>query len=128
MNNRQMFKAGFLAKCVEDGLTLPEIKQRVKQAIHAMTEKKADGLLESLVKAPIAGILGAGAIGTALGHMVVGPSVYETLKERKSTPEELMHQELVGEYDRQARILEQNTDLARRKKLRDNGIRGITRY
>ena len=125
MNNRQMFKAGFLAKCVEDGLTLPEIKQRVKQAIHV---KKADGILESLANAPVTGLLGAGAIGTALGHMVIGPSVYETLKERKSTPEELMHQELVGEYDRQARIIQQNTDLARRKKLRDNGIRGITRY
>jgi hypothetical protein len=125
MNNRQMFKAGFLAKCVEDGLTLPEIKQRVKQAIHV---KKADGLLESLAQAPVAGLLGAGALGTALGHMVIGPSVYETFKERKSTPEELMHQELVGEYDRQARIIQQNTDLARRKKLRDNGIRGITRY
>ena len=125
MNNRQMFKAGFLAKCVEDGLTLPEIKQRVKQAIHV---KKADGILESLAQAPVAGLLGAGALGTALGHMVIGPSVYETLKERKSTPEELMHQELVGEYDRQARIIQQNTDLARRKKLRDNGIRGITRY
>jgi hypothetical protein len=120
-----MFKAGFLAKCVEDGLTLPEIKQRVKQAIHV---KKADGLLESLAQAPVAGLLGAGALGTALGHMVIGPSVYETFKERKSTPEELMHQELVGEYDRQARIIQQNTDLARRKKLRDNGIRGITRY
>ena len=125
MNNRQMFKAGFLAKCVEDGLTLPEIKQRVKQAIHV---KKADGILESLAQAPVAGLLGAGALGTALGHMVIGPSVYETLKERKSTPEELMHQELVGEYYRQARIIQQNTDLARRKKLRDNGIRGITRY
>ena len=125
MNNRQMFKAGFLAKCVEDGLTVPEIKQRVKQAIHV---KKADGILESLANAPVTGLLGAGAIGTALGHMVIGPSVYETLKERKSTPEELMHQELVGEYDRQARIIQQNTDLARRKKLRDNGIRGITRY
>ena len=128
MNNRQMFKAGFLAKCVEDGLTIPEIKQRVKQAIHTMTEKKANGILEKIVQAPLAGILGIGAMGTALGHMVIGPSVYETLKERKSTPEELMHQELVGEYDRQARIIEQNTDLARRKKLRDNGIRGITRY
>lgn len=125
MNNRQMFKAGFLAKCVEDGLTLPEIKQRVKQAIHV---KKADGILESLAQAPVTGLLGAGALGTALGHMVIGPSVYETFKERKSTPEELMHQELVGEYDRQARIIQQNTDLARRKKLRDNGIRGITRY
>ena len=123
-----MFKAGFLAKCVEDGLTIPEIKQRVKQAIHTMTEKKANGILEKIVQAPLAGILGIGAMGTALGHMVIGPSVYETLKERKSTPEELMHQELVGEYDRQARIIEQNTDLARRKKLRDNGIRGITRY
>ena len=56
MNNRQMFKAGFLAKCVEDGLTLPEIKQRVKQAIHAMTEKKADGILENLAKAPVLGL------------------------------------------------------------------------
>jgi hypothetical protein len=33
LNQRQMFKAGFLARCIEDGYTTPDqIRERVKEA------------------------------------------------------------------------------------------------
>ena len=131
MDDKQMFKVAFLAKCVEDGLTLDEIHLRVKQALHL---KKADPLsaaVEFIKTVPTIGLAGiglAGGGGYYLGNKVIGPGIHEAIKPPIPDKEDMMREELINEYDRQSELIKRQSELARRKRLRDMNISGVTRY
>lgn len=142
MDDKQMFKVAFLAKCVEEGLTLDQIHTRVKQAL-AMTEKKAIVGLETLQKLNPFSLLGyakdfsltalggaalAGAGSYYAGNKLLGPALYQMTKAPTPTKEDLLQEELSNEYDRQTDILKRQTEMTRRRRERDRGISGVTRY
>jgi hypothetical protein len=138
MNDKQMFKVAFLAKCVEDGLTLDQIHMRVKQAL-ALAEKSAEGksLFDTLNPMPLIkdvtlGGLGVAALGGAgsyyLGNKLLGPAAYQATKAPIPSKEDLLQEELANEYDRQTDIIKRQTEMTRRKRERDRGISGVTRY
>ena len=90
MNDKQMFKVAFLAKCVEDGLTLDQIHMRVKQALALAEKSGADkSWFDALNPLPFirdVGYTGAGvaALGGAgsyyLGNRLLGPGLYQATK------------------------------------------------
>lgn len=140
MTDKQMFKVAFLAKCVEDGLTLDQIHVRVKQAL-VLAEKKAnkDGnsFWDSWNPLAIAkdiswaGLAGAGVVGAGgyyMGNKVLGPGAYHLTKAPIPSKEDLLQEELVNEYDRQTDIIKRQTEMTKRKRERDRGISGVTRY
>lgn len=140
MNDKQMFKVAFLAKCVEDGLTLDQIHMRVKQAL-VLAEKKANKDGSSFWDAwnPLAiakdmswaGLAGAGVVGAGgyyMGNKVLGPGAYHLTKAPIPSKEDLLQEELVNEYDRQTDIIKRQTEMTKRKRERDRGISGVTRY
>jgi|694.fasta_scaffold79018_4 hypothetical protein len=138
MNDKQMFKVAFLAKCVEDGLTIDQIHVRVKQAL-ALVEKNAEGksLFDTLNPLPLirdAGYTGLGlaALGGAgsyyLGNKLLGPAMYQATKAPIPSKEDLLQEELANEYDRQTEIIKRQTEMTRRKRERDRGMSGVTRY
>jgi len=141
MDEKQMFKAAFLAKCVEDGLSIDQISERVKTALHtakvkASFEKKAltdligfgADVLKTLGKAY--GLFGLGAIAlpTAAGYYGLGPMIHNVTKPNLPNRDEILKEELTREYERQADMLKKNTELAKRRKERSKNISGITRY
>jgi hypothetical protein len=72
MTGKQLFKLAFLSKCIEDGLTMEQMCERAKQALHfsekrSMHEKKA--LLKELGELSLKG-LGYGATG--VGNTIEG--------------------------------------------------------
>jgi hypothetical protein len=138
MNDKQMFKVAFLAKCVEDGLTLDQIHMRVKQAL-ALVEKNAEGksLFDTLNPLPLirdvgyTGLGGAALAGAGsyyLGNKLLGPAMYQATKAPIPSKEDLLQEELANEYDRQTEIIKRQTEMTRRKRERDRGMSGVTRY
>ena len=140
LTDKQMFKVAFLAKCVEDGLTLDQIHVRVKQAL-VLAEKKANKDGNSFWDAwnPLAiakdmswaGLAGAGVVGAGgyyMGNKVLGPGAYHLTKAPIPSKEDLLQEELVNEYDRQTDIIKRQTEMTKRKRERDRGISGVTRY
>lgn len=141
MDEKQMFKAAFLAKCVEDGLSIDQISERVKTALHAAKvkasfEKKAltdligfgADVLKTLGKAYGIGGLAAIALPTAAGYYGLGPMIHNVTKPNLPSRDEILKEELTREYERQADMLKKNTELAKRRKERSKNISGITRY
>lgn len=141
MDEKQMFKAAFLAKCVEDGLSIDQISERVKTALHAAKvkasfEKKAltdligfgADVLKTLGKAYGIGGLAAIALPTAAGYYGLGPMIHNVTKPNLPNRDEILKEELTREYERQADMLKKNTELAKRRKERSKNISGITRY
>jgi len=138
MNDKQMFKVAFLAKCVEDGLTLDQIHVRVKQAL-ALAEKSAEGKswFDALNPLPLIrdlGYTGGGlaALGGAgsyyLGNKLLGPGLYQATKPPIPSKDDLLQEEITNEYDRLTEIIKRQTEMTRRKRERDRGISGVTRY
>lgn len=133
MTDKQMFKVAFLSKCIEDGLSLDEIKVRVKQALY-FAEKKAgvaDAFVDLIKTMPLvagAGLGAAGAGGYYLGNKIIGPGIHEAVKPPIPDKEDMLREELINEYDRQTDIIKRQAELARRKRLRDMNISGVTRY
>lgn len=131
MTDKQMFKVAFLSKCIEQGMTIDEIHLRVKQALHL---KKADPLsaaVEFIKTVPTIGLAGiglAGGGGYYLGNKVIGPGIHEAIKPPIPDKEDMMREELINEYDRQSELIKRQSELARRKRLRDMNISGVTRY
>ena len=127
VSNKQMFKLAFISKCIEEGLTVEQMCERVKQALH-FAEKKAG------VIGDIAGTLGWGSLlpaagATALGYYALGPLAYSALsKPNLPSREDLLKEELMTEYQRQTDILKKNTELAKRRKERNKNISGVTRF
>ena len=133
MTNKQMFKVAFLAKCIEDGLTIDEIKVRVKQALHVV-EKKANtyaAIADLIRTVPLLG-LGAGSLiaggGYYGGKNIIGPGIHEAFKAPLPDKEDLLKEEVINEYDRQAETIKRQAELTRRRRERDRGMSGITRY
>jgi hypothetical protein len=130
MTEKQMFKVAFLSKCIEEGLTLDDIKLRVKQALY-FTEKRANTLVELLKTMPVLAAGGAGLAGAGgyyLGNKVIGPGIHEALKKPIPDKEDMLREEIINEYDRQTETIKRQAELARRRRLRDMGISGVTRY
>ena len=138
MNDKQMFKVAFLAKCVEDGLTLDQIHVRVKQAL-ALAEKSAEGKswFDALNPMPLirelgytgGGIAALGGAGSYyLGNKLLGPGLYQATKPPIPSKDDLLQEEITNEYDRQTEIIKRQTEMTRRKRERDRGISGVTRY
>lgn len=129
MTDKQLFKVAFLSKCIDEGLTLDEIKVRVKQALY-FAEKRAG--IEDLVKWPVVAGLGtlalAGGLPYFLGNKVVGPAAHTILKPQVPDKDDLLREELINEYDRQSEIIKRQAELTKRKRLRDRGISGVTRF
>ena len=135
MDDKQMFKVAFLAKCIDEGLNLDEIKTRVKQALYFAEKRALDGpitnILGQLGSIPLVGLAGltaAGAGGYYLGNQVVGPGLHKVTKAPVPSREEMLNEELTNEYDRQATLIKRQTEMAKRRRERDRGISGVTRY
>jgi hypothetical protein len=143
MDDKQMFKAAFLAKCVEDGLSIDQIAERVKTALHTAKAKSfyekrsgivgeaadaAANVLKTLAKGY--GLAGLASIGipTAAGYYGLGPLIHNVTKPNLPNRDEILKEELTREYERQADMLKKNTELAKRRKERSKNISGITRY
>jgi hypothetical protein len=139
MNDKQMFKVAFLAKCVEDGLTIDQIHVRVKQAL-ALVKQGGDGnstLFDALNPLPLIKSVGYTGLGLAalggagsyyLGNKLLGPAMYQATKAPIPSKEDLLQEELANEYDRQTEIIKRQTEMTRRKRERDRGMSGVTRY
>jgi len=151
MTGKQLFKLAFLSKCIEDGLTMEQMCERAKQALH-FSEKRAlfgiDDLIskggDALTATIGAGgkvlgglasnlpwMAGAAAVGAPLaaGYYIGGPLSYNMLsKPNLPTKEEMMQEELLNEYEKQTKQLKQQSELAKRRKERSKGISGVTRY
>lgn len=139
MNDKQMFKVAFLAKCIEDGLTIDQIHVRVKQAL-ALVKQGGDGnstLFDALNPLPLIKSVGYGGLGLAalggagsyyLGNKLLGPAMYQATKAPIPSKEDLLQEELANEYDRQTEIIKRQTEMTRRKRERDRGMSGVTRY
>jgi len=132
MDDKQMFKVAFLAKCIDEGLNLDEIKIRVKQALYFAEKRALDlsilGQLGSIPLVGLAGLTAAGAGGYYLGNQVVGPGLHNVTKAPIPSREEMLNEELTNEYDRQATLIKRQTEMAKRRRERDRGISGVTRY
>ena len=133
LTDKQMFKVAFLAKCIEDGLTIDEIKVIVKQALHVV-EKKANtyaALADLLRTVPLLG-LGAGSLiaggGYSGGKTIIGPGIHEAFKAPLPDKEDLLKEEVINEYDRQSETIKRQAELTKRRRERDRGMSGITRY
>lgn len=100
LTNRQIFKFGFLLRCADDGLTVEETKERIKQAAIALEQMEKQGLvgglLNALTRLGWLG-LGAGAIGGTAGGYTVGK-----MTEKETDPEEIKRQELIAAYQQEA--------------------------
>lgn len=131
LTDKQMFKVAFLAKCIEDGLTIDEIKVRVKQALYfAKKEAVEKRALDwsTLGMLPLAAAaLGVGGSYWA-GNNILGPGLHQVTKPRLPSKEDLLAEELVNEYDKQTENVTREAELTRRRRARDRNISGITRY
>lgn len=131
MDEAQLFKAAFIAKCIEEGLDIDQMANRVKTALNR-TEKRAEGGLLELPTLGLAAIAAGIPLSYLAGHLtgshVIGPAAYTVLKPATPSKEEIMKDELVSEYERQADILKKQTEYAKRLKERSKGISGVTRY
>lgn len=151
MTGKQLFKLAFLSKCIEDGLTMEQMCERAKQALHFSEKRAWFGLDDIISKGgdALTATIGAGgkvlgglasnlpwmagatAIGAPLaaGYYIGGPMSYNLLsKPNLPTKEEMMQEELLNEYEKQTRQLKQQSELAKRRKERSKGISGVTRY
>jgi hypothetical protein len=76
--------------------------------------------------------LGLGALAGAgsyyAGNKLLGPGLYQATKAPIPTKDDLLQEELANEYDRQTDIIRRQTEMTRRKRERDRGISGVTRY
>jgi hypothetical protein len=138
LSDKQVFKLAFIAKCIEDGLTVEQMCERVKQALHTVEKKagathKSASILGSALGGISGGLLGTGALAVglplALGYYGIGPASYNMFsKPNLPSREDLLKEELMSEYQRQADILRKNTELAKRRKERSKNISGVTRF
>lgn len=131
MTDKQMFKVAFLAKCIDEGLTIDGIKLRVKQALYfakkeAIEKRALDW--STLGLAPLAAAaLGIGGSYWA-GNQILGPGLHQITKPRLPSKEDLLAEELINEYDKQTENVTREAELTRRRRARDRNISGITRY
>ena len=132
MTDKQMFKVAFLAKCIEEGLTIDEMKLRVKQALYFVEKKANWGALGELIRTVPALALGTAALtaggGYYAGKHILGPGIHEAFKAPLPDKEDLLKEEIINEYDRQAETIKRQAELTRRRRERDRGMSGITRY
>lgn len=113
---RQSFKAGFLLRCAEEGLTPEETKGRIDQAFTKLADLPnvspsgaasaiyggGKAVLGDSLQLGLAGIAGAGLIGSGLGWGAA------KMSEPDVDPEEVKTREMIAQ-------LQYYTDSARRK-------------
>lgn len=118
LSERDAFKVGFLARCVEEGLTLQQAHCRVKEA-----RDKLAGLLDlpgkalELAKPVVGAIAGYGLPGLLAAPPIVGGLVGLTAAKMNDIDDtdvaEIRQRELTDEYARQTR------NVLRNKAIRD---------
>ena len=139
LTDLETFKAGFLTRCVEEGISTDEALSRVKSAsarLDAM-EKQADipgyGMLRDLLKG-IAGVAtpvvskatdlvsAAGIFGPPILGGAAGYGVSKMTDVDEEDVDDIKKEELVDEYRRQANKLRQSKALrAYRDKRKERG-------
>jgi hypothetical protein len=139
LTDLETFKAGFLTRCVEEGISTDEALSRVKSAsarLDAM-EKQADipgyGMLRDLLKG-IAGVATpvvskatdlattAGVFGPPILGGIAGYGVSKMTDVDEEDVDDIKKEELVDEYRRQAHKLRQSKALrAYRDKRKERG-------
>lgn len=72
MTDRELFKASFLMKCAEDGLSVDQIKARAKMARDTMTKKAFSGGDALGALGTAAGLTGRAGIGLGIGALALG--------------------------------------------------------
>jgi hypothetical protein len=131
MTDKQMFKVAFLAKCIDEGLTIDGIKLRVKQALYfakkeALEKRALDWTTLGMLPLAAAALGIGGSYWT--GNQILGPGLHQVTKPRLPSKEDLLAEELVNEYDKQTENVTREAELTRRRRARDRNISGITRY
>lgn len=90
LDARQSFKAGFLLRCAQEGLTHEETRQRVKEAAEKLASDwlpSVGGALQTAIGVPV-------ALGAGLG--AVGGYGLAKMREEDIDPEEAKTQELIA--------------------------------
>lgn len=110
MDAKQQFKAGFLLRCAEEGLSPPEIVARIKTALDMSYLPRM-----SLGTAIATGVLGGATIGGAAG--LIGR---DDILARKRPPnlKALQSAELTATYLQQTDEINRSRELLRRKQQR----------
>ena len=120
----EAFRAGFLLRCAEEGLSQPQIDARVEKS--ASFRKAAEGgVLQTLKDISLAGLGTSLAAGTALGGLggaVYGlstPDDFSAVK-RPDYVDDVQRAELISAYRRNAADLRRQAVLTQRKAQRQS--------
>lgn len=107
LDDRTAFKAGFLLRCAEAGLTADETAQAME---------KAAGIFDNEIGAALA--LGVGGLGAAGAAGALGGSVLAHMNQHHVDPDEVKKQELIAAYNTFADQLRHRQKLAPRGQIR----------
>ena len=106
LTEEQQFKVGFLQRCAEEGLSIEETKQRVKEALYVMREKKAF-FPELASAAGVASIAAPIIAGAGTGYL----AAKGFHSDNHDVVEEAKQDEVAGEYERLAEEARRRTRL-----------------
>jgi hypothetical protein len=114
LNARQAFKAGFIARCIEDGVPTDQIAQRAKQAMDKMAVVgEALNMVRSLGSHLLStGVPLALAVPPAIGA-IGGVALSKATDIDDTEIRDIKDQEVINEYKRQS------AKLRRQKAIRD---------
>lgn len=131
LSAREAFKVGFLAKCAEDGLTVDQIRARVKAAYDAGSEglqKGADSFSPGKFMAGLgsgaAYYGGLGLLAAPLAAGALGGYGLARLNDADDTDvDDVKRQELIDEYRRQSHRLRMESALREQLPIPRRGSR-----
>ena len=115
MNSQEALKLGFLARCVESGMSSEETHKLIKVAHSCFTKKGFSSIIDTARSAAVPALAAALIAPPALGGM----SAYLVNKATDADAndvEEIKRKELVRAYRRMA------DQLRRHKKIRNNSV------
>jgi len=131
LSSRDAFKVGFLSRCVEEGLTLEEAHERVKEAMDKM-----GGIVGDITSIPVKALEAGKAVAAPLLSYglplaiaappilggVAGYGLAKATDVDDQDPEEVKKQEVADEYRRQtARLLRQRAMREYRARRKQTG-------
>ena len=106
VDSQLAFKRGFLLRCAEEGLSLEQTHQRIKQAMSMLEKKSFDlsaiaGKATDVAGSLTGGVLGGGALLLPIATGVAGGIAYNKLKPHEDI-DTLKREDLRNEYYRLA--------------------------